>query len=123
MRDVFRRLELLSIRYTNSQNMKSRDRWQGMLSADFTFLDSIAFAEPQKLAESMTDQHMNLFVTICNADSQNEGHLKKLYEYGRWLSDNVRECALADGFLAEKLVKIMGVSYIASTQCYVLIDE
>ena len=98
--NVFKCFEVLSIQYRDAQTLEPLRPWNGQFSNDFTFWDDINFKATWQLAEYMTKKHMEDFT--CS-DSLIE-------EIWTFLSNDVRECALADGSLVPKLADLERVS-------------
>jgi hypothetical protein len=103
---VFSRLHLLSVRYMLAQTPEPLEPWNGKLSYEFTILDDIDTASPWKIAESWTDRHKELFVSLRNDEYLKSDWLGEINETWNRLSRHVQECALAGGSLVEKLAQI-----------------
>lgn len=107
---VFRRFALLSVRYIDAQMLESLESWDGRLSCDFTFLDTVVCVIPSKIAKSMTDTHMELCAALRDDDYPESDRLKIIDQAWTYLTSNVRECALAEDSWARKLAQIETVS-------------
>ncbi|KIM93097.1 hypothetical protein OIDMADRAFT_149816 [Oidiodendron maius Zn] len=98
--------EVLSVQYRDAQTPEPPRPWNGEFSSDFTFWDDINFKVPWELAESMTKKHMELFESLCNEDFPRSDRLSSIDEISKFLSNDVRECVLADGSLVTKLADL-----------------
>ena len=109
--NVFKRFELLSVRYRNAQTLEPLEPWDGQLSSDFTFLHEISFRHPVRLAELMTNEHLQLFSVLQDEDFPQSERLSDIIKIGMCLSKDVTECTLTDSSLVEKLAIFERVSY------------
>lgn len=108
--DIFKRFELLSVRYKAAQTPKPLEPWEGQLSSDFTFLDEISSATPWTLANSLTDKHQELFLTLRDEGYPNSDCLSSIVKIWRRLENDVKECVLANISLANLLANTERVS-------------
>lgn len=109
--NVFRRFAVLSIRYEDARSPEKVESWDGQLSSEFTFLDEISSAPPLVIVNSMTDRHSALFAALKEDDYPSSDRLQFITDTWDRLSKNIKECALADHALVNKLARIEIVSF------------
>jgi hypothetical protein len=64
-----------------------------------------------QLAQSMTEEHKDLFKIYCDENFPRSDCLSVIDEEYKCLSNTVRECAVADDSLVEKLAILQEVSH------------
>ena len=109
--DYSRRLKLMSVRYAAAQVPYAPEPWDGQLSGDFAFLDDISSAHPWLLAVFMTVEHLLLFLKLHDEDFPKSERLRGINKIWNLLCSNVKECALSDDSLVDKLALLEIVSH------------
>lgn len=103
---VFRRLELLRVRYEIAQTLEPVEPWSGQLSYDFDILDNLISMSSWEIAKIWTDKHKQLFIALRDDEFPTSNWLEEINATWNRLSRHVEECALASGSLVDKLAQI-----------------